>query len=266
MLLEIVEVSGHSVSKHWHNGFEVIFILSGSMTVNINNRDYKLQNGGFAVVNSKTIHSTVCRGTCKYLLIQIPYETIKKNIPDIDIIMIRCICTSEENTKGNFIKIRNILTKLKMHYEAPRDCGYLLMLNSLIYNLLYHLVINFKTSIDPVMKEKADRNIQRLGVVLQYVRQHYAENISLNDAAHIVALNREYFSRFFKRYMGMTFMDYVYAIRLEHAYYDVINTDFPIGSIADHHGFEKNYKLFVRKFKEQYGCSPGEKRKQLKGS
>lgn len=34
MLLEIVEVSGHSVSKHWHNGFEVIFILSGSMTVN----------------------------------------------------------------------------------------------------------------------------------------------------------------------------------------------------------------------------------------
>ena len=266
MLLEIVEVSGHSVSKHWHNGFEVIFILSGSMTVNINNRDYKLQNGGFAVVNSKTIHSTVCRGTCKYLLIQIPYETIKKNIPDIDIIMIRCICTSEEYTKGNFIKIRNILTKLKMHYEAPRDCGYLLMLNSLIYNLLYHLVINFKTSIDPVMKEKADRNIQRLGVVLQYVRQHYAENISLNDAAHIVALNREYFSRFFKRYMGMTFMDYVYAIRLEHAYYDVINTDFPIGSIADHHGFEKNYKLFVRKFKEQYGCSPGEKRKQLKSS
>ena len=180
--------------------------------------------------------------------------------------MIRCICTSEENTIGNFIKIRNILTKLKMHYESPRDCGYLLMLNSLIYNLLYHLVINFKTSIDPVMKEKADRNIQRLGVVLQYVRQHYAENISLNDAAHIVALNREYFSRFFKRYMGMTFMDYVYAIRLEHAYYDVINTDFPIGSIADHHGFEKNYKLFVRKFKEQYGCSPGEKRKQLKSS
>ena len=211
MLLEIVEVSGHSVSKHWHNGFEVIFILSGSMTVNINNRDYKLQNGGFAVVNSKTIHSTVCRGTCKYLLIQIPYETIKKNIPDIDIIMIRCICTSEENTKGNFIKIRNILTKLKMHYEAPRDCGYLLMLNSLIYNLLYHLVINFKTSIDPVMKEKADRNIQRLGVVLQYVRQHYAENISLNDAAHIVALNREYFSRFFKRYMGMTFMAVSYT-------------------------------------------------------
>ncbi len=44
--------------------------------------------------------------------------------------------------------------------------------------------------------------------------------------------------------MGMTFMDYVYAIRLEHAYYDVINTDFPIGSIADHHGFEKKLQAF----------------------
>ena len=264
MLLELVEVYCHFVSRHWHNGFEVIFILNGTMTVNISGRDYTLQEGGFAVVNSKTIHSTACRGKCRYLLLQIPYETIKKNIPDIDTIMIRCICNSKESSKGKFAEICDILTQLKKLYESPRDCGYLLMLNSLVYNLLYHLVINFKTGTDPDMKRKADRNIQRLGIVLQYVRQHYAENISLNDAARTVALNREYFSRFFKKYMGMTFMDYVFAIRLEHAYYDIVNTDFPIGSIAFQNGFEKNYKLFVRKFKEQYGCLPGEKRKQFK--
>lgn len=62
--------------------------------------------------------------------------------------------------------------------------------------------------------------------------------------------------------MGMTFMEYVFAIRLEHVYYDIANTDYTIGSIADKHGFCHNYKLFVKKFKEQYGCSPGEVRKR----
>jgi AraC-like DNA-binding protein len=255
--------SGCIYAKHWHNSFEILYVTEGEMNISVAGRDYCLKEGGFAVVNSKTIHSTACRGLCHNLLLQIPYETIKKTIPDIDTIMIRCICPSSENIKGNFIKIRDILLKLRDLYEKPHDRGYLLMLNSLVYELLYNLVIFFKTGTDPVLKKKADRNIQRLGVVLQYVRQHYAENITLNDAALAVALNREYFSRFFKKYMGMTFMDYVFSIRLEHAYYDIVNTDYPIGSIADVNGFDQNYKLFVRKFKEQYGCSLGEKRKQL---
>lgn len=70
------------------------------------------------------------------------------------------------------------------------------MFNSLVYELLYKLVKGFKSSADPALKKKTDRNIQRLGVVLQYARQHYAENITLQDAAEAVALNREYFARF----------------------------------------------------------------------
>ncbi|MGN1480938.1 AraC family transcriptional regulator [Porcipelethomonas sp.] len=264
MRLEIADETGCFVSKHWHNSFEIIYVIDGTMKLTVGNHDYSLTDGGFAVVNSKTIHSTACPKRCRYLLLQIPYETIKKNIPDIDIVMIRCVCLKEENVKGDLVIIRDILKKIISFCESPKNSGYLLMQHSLVYELLYHLVINFKTGVDPEMKKKADRNIQRLGIVLQYVRQHYAENITLNDAARTVALNREYFSRFFKKYMGMTFMDYVFAIRLEHAYDDIVNTDYSIGSIAEQNGFEKNYKLFVRKFREQYGCNPGEKRNQLK--
>lgn len=264
MRLEITEENNCFVSKHWHNSFEIIHILKGNMLLTVGNRNYSLSDGGFAVVNSKTIHSTVCRKSCRYLLLQIPYETIRRNIPDIDIVMIRCICLSGQNASGNLAQIKEILKKITAFCESPHNSGYLLMQHSLVYELLYYLVINFKTGVDPELKKKADRNIQRLGVVLQYVRQHYAENITLSDAASAVALNREYFSRFFKKYMGMTFMDYVFAIRLEHAYDDIVSTDYSIGEIAEQNGFEKNYKLFVRRFRQQYGCNPGEKRKQLK--
>jgi AraC-like DNA-binding protein len=42
----------------------------------------------------------------------------------------------------------------------------------------------------------------------------------------------------------------------------VIGTDTPIAEIVENNGFGKNYRLFLRKFRQQYGCSPGEKRKQ----
>lgn len=263
MLFEIYDTDGFFNSKHWHNGLEIIYLIAGGMTLNISESNYMLKPGGFIVVNSKTIHSVICREKGRHLLLQIPYEILEKSISNIDIIKFNCYSApAASDGNGNNAGVRETLEKLKSLFEAPRDDGYILMFNSLVYELLYKLVKGFKPSADPALKKKTDRNIQRLGVVLQYARQHYAENITLQDAAEAVALNREYFARFFRKYMGMTFMEYVFAIRLEHVYYDIANTDYTIGSIADKHGFCHNYKLFVKKFKEQYGCSPGEVRKR----
>lgn len=263
MLFEIYDTDGFFNSKHWHNGLEIIYLIAGGMTLNISESNYMLKPGGFIVVNSKTIHSVICREKGRHLLLQIPYEILEKSISNIDIIKFNCYSApAASDGNGNNAGVRETLEKLKSLFEAPRDDGFILMFNSLVYELLYKLVKGFKSSADPALKKKTDRNIQRLGVVLQYARQHYAENITLQDAAEAVALNREYFARFFRKYMGMTFMEYVFAIRLEHVYYDIANTDYTIGSIADKHGFCHNYKLFVKKFKEQYGCSPGEVRKR----
>ena len=263
MLFEIYDTDGFFNSKHWHNGLEIIYLIAGGITLNISESNYMLKPGGFIVVNSKTIHSVICREKGRHLLLQIPYEILEKSISNIDIIKFNCYSApAASDGNGNNAGVRETLEKLKSLFEAPRDDGYILMFNSLVYELLYKLVKGFKSSADPALKKKTDRNIQRLGVVLQYARQHYAENITLQDAAEAVALNREYFARFFRKYMGMTSMEYVFAIRLEHVYYDIANTDYTIGSIADKHGFCHNYKLFVKKFKEQYGCSPGEVRKR----
>ncbi len=262
MKYDVYDTDGFFNAKHWHNGLEVIYLLSGKIKLNIAGRDCVLRPGGIVIINSKTIHSVICREKSRHLLIQIPYDVLKKYIPNIDIIMFNCLCPNPEEDKGNFTVIRDNLEKLRLLYQAPRDDGFLLKFNSLVFELLYKLVIEFKSTADPILKKKTDRNIQRLGIVIQYARQHYAENITLNDAAEAVALNREYFSRFFRKYMGMTFMDYVFAVRLEHVYHDIQTTDYTIGTIADKNGFCHNYKLFVKKFKEQYGCSPGEARRR----
>ncbi len=263
MLLHVGGYTDIYTSNHWHNGFEIIYVTDGEMNVSFKENEYILKPGGFAVINCKTIHASWNKEYCRYLLLQIPYNTIKKNIPDIDSVVIRCICQSAEKVSGKLIPVKETLEKLESLYCSEHDSGYLLKLNSLVYELLYYLVIDFKTEINLKIKKKTEKNVQRLGVVLQYVRQHYAENISLADAADMVALNREYFSRFFKKYMGQTFMEYLFSVRLESAYYDILNTDYTISEIASRCGFESSHRTFVNEFRKRYGCKPSEKRKQI---
>ncbi len=262
MKYEVFETEGFFNAKHWHNGLEILYLVSGGIYLNIDGKDCFLKPGGFVVVNSKAIHSVVCREKSRHMLLQIPYDILKRNIPNIDLIMFNCVCESPDSGNLEYRTIRENLEKLRQLYEAPRDESFLLLFNSLVYDMLYKMMKKFKSAADPTMKKKTDKNIQRLGIVIQYARQHYAENITLNDAAEAVSLNREYFARFFRKYMGMTFMDFVFAVRLEHVYHDITTTDYTIGSIADKNGFCNNYKLFVKKFKEQYGCSPNEARRR----
>ena len=53
-------------------------------------------------------------------------------------------------------------------------------------------------------------NIERLGEICDFVEHHYKEEITLQDAADELGLNREYFCRFFAKNMGISFLpDYV---------------------------------------------------------
>ena len=63
--------------------------------------------------------------------------------------------------------------------------------------------------------------------------------------------------------MGTTFIKYLNNIRLEQVYMELVNTDCNIDEIITKNGFT-NYKTFIKLFKQEYGCSPDKKRRQIK--
>ena len=248
------------VSNHWHNSMEILYILDGEMELVTNNRSQLLHKNDFAIINSRDIHSTKCLKRTTILLLQIPYQFLKKNIPDYD--HIRFEKNTQPKSTANSteaINIQFLLISMYNTYDAKSE-GFSLRFISLLYELLYELLQHFKVDVSQASITKTDRNLKRLETVISYVRQHYNETISLDEVAGIVALNTEYFCRFFKKYMGMTFLEYVNSIRLTYVCKDLMNTDYSITDILAKHGFT-NYKLFMRLFKEKYGCTPKEKRK-----
>lgn len=99
---------------------------------------------------------------------------------------------------------------------------------------------------------------------MDFVNAHYYEAISLRDAASTVALNLEYFCRFFKENMGLTFPEFVDQVQYSHVCDDLLRTDISITELLTHHRFT-NYKFFRRMFQERYGGTPQAKRKETSG-
>ncbi|MGN0323094.1 MAG: AraC family transcriptional regulator [Oliverpabstia sp.] len=251
------------ITNHWHNSLEVLYIASGKMDTGINNSIYHLKRGDLIIINSGDIHFTRCRDYAKIYVLQVPYPLLNTHIPNYDYVRF-------QDSDGSVVfsdpaKVDELSRLMIQMYEITLEQkpGYTLLFSSKLYQFLFILFQRYHTDISSRTKQKSDRNLIRLEQVMNYVKSHYTQPISLEDAAQILSLNPEYFCRYFKKYMGMTFLEYVNSIRLYHIHQDLLNTNYSVSELMDRHGFT-NYKLFSKMFRNTYGCPPGMFRKQQK--
>ena len=248
------------VTKHWHNHIEIIYILDGYIEVDINNSEYLIKEDQIIVISPRDIHSTSHKHGNTSILLQIPYEFLENNIDDVQNIHFECnpyINISQYATYENDIKI---LLKSFAEVYKEKSLGYKFKTNSLINELLFILVNKFSTSVPKLNMQKTARYLDRLELITKYIKNHYMECLTLDDVSAQAGLNSEYFARFFKKYMGTTFLKYLNSVRLEHFYIDLNNTDYSITELIAKNGFT-NYKIFMKLFKNTYGCTPSETRK-----
>lgn len=68
------------------------------------------------------------------------------------------------------------------------------------------------------------------------------------------------FLPYVQKCMGVTFLEYVNQVRINHIHEELLATEDSITDILEHNGFT-NYKVFSRMFKAQFGMTPRELRK-----
>lgn len=92
-----------------------------------------------------------------------------------------------------------------------------------------------------------------------FVRNHMKEELQVAEIAAMVNMSGSYFSHVFKKEEGISFVEYVYRVRMEHARYLLESSDLKVNEIADEVGiFNPNY--FSTQFKKSVGQSPLEYR------
>ncbi len=101
---------------------------------------------------------------------------------------------------------------------------------------------------------------QNILKALDYLNQHYAEDISLNDVARYCNLSYNHLSFSFKKETGENIIGYLNKLRIYHAARLILFGSMPISSICVSVGFN-GYNHFFTTFRSITGMTPSEFRK-----
>lgn len=100
-----------------------------------------------------------------------------------------------------------------------------------------------------------ERNNKRMTDVTAYVRKNFSGPISLENASDVAKMSPFAFSRYFKKYAGEGFIEYLTRVRIEKARHLLRETDYHVNDIAEQCGFS-SISNFNKHFRRAEGLSP----------
>ncbi|MNB87555.1 HTH-type transcriptional activator Btr [compost metagenome] len=105
-------------------------------------------------------------------------------------------------------------------------------------------------------KRNSGRALSSVETAKEYIAQHLSDDLSLDAVSSKVFISPKYLSRLFKEELGMNYTDYVTGQRMEHARTLLESSSMTVEQIAGTVGYG-TAAYFIKRFKERYGCTPG---------
>ncbi|MDD6201246.1 MAG: AraC family transcriptional regulator [Firmicutes bacterium] len=255
---------------HWHKCMELIAVQSGWLEVEIERKAYLIDAGSVAVINPQQLHSCTRFD---------PHTTLYCLIIDMDIFRSRYVESLEEKfitplMEGRITLPSRVCGNSELN-NGIRTCSeiftghpdaYQLRLKALLFQMLF-LLFTQCGEVRSIEQKKTPASLsrERVNTILQYVDEHYAERIKLDDLVEILHINKYYICKIFQQCIGKTFLDYVNLVRIQKAVDMIVSTNDSITAIAFATGFQ-DINYFSRIFKRTMGISPTELRKRHRGT
>lgn len=251
------------VPTHWHRSIEINYILTGEVDITVNGKTTELFSGDLFLVDSYIPHSVSSVHGNTGILIQLPYYLLKKYIPDFDNLSFSLDCrTSSPIIQTKIMQFTKIIQDMEILYKIQPN-GYTLRFNSLVFEMMFQLYHNFSSSVSKDDLRKRQKNYEKLAHIMDYTNEHYKNPISINEIAAVACFQKEYFCHYFKKNMGLTYLEYLNELRLSHVCEDLLSTELPLKTVLENNGFS-NYKLFRKLFYHKFELTPTQYRQANK--
>lgn len=96
-----------------------------------------------------------------------------------------------------------------------------------------------------------------------YIREHYAECISVDSICQWLNISRSYLYKLFRRYYGVSPSSYLIHYRLEKARELLNAQQYPVNEVAERVGFS-DHPYFTKRFRMVYDMTPREYARRLR--
>ncbi|MBQ5793458.1 MAG: helix-turn-helix domain-containing protein [Clostridia bacterium] len=235
----------HAFPLHMHRCYEMVLMLEGEMTIQIDQDTYDLSAGDLILIKPNRLHSyetpTGKSGVC--LLCMFSSDLIAAITDPLS--KYRLHTVHLHNVQAIY---RDTFLLMQEHRDLPTVKGFLYLLCGLFYRQIDY---------------SAEDTIIEVSDLLQKIFAHIESNVdkpcTLHELAQALKYNESYLSRFFYSKIGVSYSDYVRSIKINYACYLLKNTHDSIFNIARLCGYATP-SAFNRSFKQITGMNPNEYR------
>ena len=256
MLYDNVENESYPV--HWHRAVELLMPLKNSYTVNVSGTDYVFQENEVLIVPTGELHSMPAIPG-RRLIFQCDNHILGE-VPALDPIMralaAPVLITPELDKDLHVIAKKNMLDIYALYGSKSELSDVKIYMKLIeIFTALREFQLKQNQIAMDVEDDKIDEYSEKFGTVLKYIDNNYMYDISLDQLADVAGYSKYHFSRIFKQYNSMSYLQYINARRTKAAELLLMEPDIPITEVAMRSGF-KSLTTFNRIFKEIKHCTP----------
>lgn len=260
----------HTLNCHWHPEFEFGVMLSGELDYYIGGMHYRLKPGDCIFINSNTMHTAVQAKDCEKAVMYIVAFSASLIASSMESQLYREYFQPilGKGIQGGMISTEsdtghNIRTGLQEIYSLnEHEPGYELRCLSLLCTVWMHTIAYLSQNNPAVFDKKSDhQNEERAKAILEYIRTHFAETISIDQISQSIHVSRSECFRCFKRFTNKTPVEYLTEYRLARAAEMLMETQNDITQISASCGFCTS-SYFCKLFRKKYGRSPAQYRKR----
>ncbi|MBQ2613925.1 MAG: helix-turn-helix domain-containing protein [Clostridia bacterium] len=235
-------------ATHWHDFFEIEFILSGSGEYAIDGLSYPIKPGMIFFMTPINFHQ-LKNADAEIVNIMFSHHL---STPDVLFPLSEHgieHAISFSSTEADFIT--SLLNELCIAVKEE-DITYA---TTLLHSLLCKLGKSTK-------KEHTARPAY-IQTAMLYLQNHFRSRVTLTAVAEMLNLSPAYLSHIFRKETGIGFKKYLNSLRFEYAKKLLLYSHLSVSEICFESGFE-DYANFLRGFKQHYNLPPGQFRQKKK--
>lgn len=257
------------VQRHWHHNVEILKVVKGSYTVELNLEEYVLKAGDICFINSGELHQIEGkeRDTIHNVLIFNPHilefvyeDEVQEGFIEpflAHVSSLPRIVGAEDELYGRISGLFDQAVGLALEEKS----GWYFKVKLLLMEMLYEAGRSGRmVSLSSIQSASEKERIDRYKRIISYMEEHFAEKVSLEQLAGEAQCNPQYLCHFFKEIAGVSPIQYLINYRIEQAREMLADTTKTVLEVSLDCGFE-NVSYFIRQFKKATGGTPREFRR-----
>lgn len=258
------------VRWHWHKDMQVSYVSCGKACFQVDGEEIILNQKEGIIFNSNVLHQIIpYSDDCKVFSIMFDDSIISGN--EQSLIGKKYVDTVIKSNNLKFIILkrdvswqREVLQYVKETYIIynKKEYAYELEVVNNLNQIWIKLVRNLKDKIEKINK-KISHDDERVKVAINYIKENYKHEISLDDIAKSCNISKSECCRSFKRILKTTPFEYLMKHRVLKATEYLYNTDESISNICMNVGFN-GISYFGKIFKKYMNCTPSQYRENIK--